>query len=62
MTDAMDDGNSPRPRPATAPPRLGSPEDPVEVRSGRGVLLVLGSMAIFFFLLTMLAIWGSKNG
>jgi hypothetical protein len=58
----MDEGSTPDPRPATAPPRLGTPEDPVEVHSGRGVLLVLGSMALFFFALTMLAIWGAKNG
>jgi hypothetical protein len=58
----MDDGSAPRPRPATAPPRLGTPEDPVEVHSGRQVLVVLGSMAIFFLALTLLAIWGAKNG
>jgi hypothetical protein len=32
------------------------------VHSGRQVVLVLGSMAVFFVVLTLLAIWGAKNG
>jgi hypothetical protein len=44
------------------PPRLGTPEDPIEVHSGRQVLTVLGAMVVFFLVLTLLAIWGAKNG
>ena len=58
----MDEGSTPLPRPATAPPRLGTPEDPLPVRSGRGALMVLGTMVVFFLGLTLLAIWGAKNG
>jgi hypothetical protein len=58
----MDDGTTPPPRPPTAPPRLGTPEDPIEVHSGRQALLVLGAMVVFFLVLTLLAIWGAKNG
>ena len=58
----MDEGSTPDPGPAVAKPRLGTPEDPIEVRSGRQVLVVLGAMAVFFLALTLLAIWGAKNG
>jgi hypothetical protein len=58
----MDDPSTPPPRPATAPPRLGTPENPIETHSGRQVLMVMGSMVVFFIALTLLAMWGAKNG
>ncbi|MBA3741566.1 hypothetical protein [Sporichthya sp.] len=57
----MDDGPLP-PGPATAPPRLGRPGDPLPARSGRQVVVVLGTMVIFFFALVMVATWAAKNG
>jgi hypothetical protein len=53
----MDEGSTP-----TARPRLGTPEDPIPVRSGRQVAMVLGTMVVFFFFLVLLAMWGAKNG
>ncbi len=57
----MDDGPIP-PGPETAPPRLGRPGDPLPARSGRQVVVVLGTMVIFFFALVMVATWAAKNG
>lgn len=57
----MDDGPT-APGPATAPPRLGYPGDPIPARSGRQVVVVLGTMVIFFFILVMIATWAANNG
>jgi hypothetical protein len=45
-----------------APPRLGRPGDPPPERSGRQLLMVFGTMAVFFVALVVLACWGAKNG
>ena len=57
----MDEGRDPT-GPATEPPRLGRPGDPLPTRSGRQVVIVLGSMALMFLFLFLLASWGAKNG
>lgn len=58
----MDEGSTPNPGPAVMRPRLGTPEDPMPTRSGRQVAMVVGTMAIFFVCLSLLAMWGAKNG
>lgn len=58
----MDEGSTPTPKRAPMAPRLGRPGDPVPVRNGRQVVIVLGSMTILFVALVALAIWGANQG
>jgi hypothetical protein len=44
------------------PPRLGRPGDPMPTRSGRQIVIVLGSMTLVLVALVALAVWGAKNG
>ena len=53
----MDDGHQ-----APEPPRLGRPGDPLPAHGGRQVVLVVGSMAVMFIVLFLLASWGAKHG